>query len=82
MPNFEEKIAGVVSYVRGKKTYYAIAACGLVEVLYAFGYINDMQRDALLKFFGGAGAVAFCAKVNRMVDEMRSANNTARRGMK
>lgn len=76
----EEKVAKVVQYVQGKKTYYAILACFLVEVAYAFGYLNQPSRDALLQLFGGAGALAFCAKVNRAVDALKVANNASLRG--
>ena len=70
-----EFVVKAASYVRGKKTYICMTLAGLVEVLFAFGYFDAPQRDALLKLFGGGAAMAFAAKVNRAVEALKSANN-------
>jgi len=68
----------LLRYLEGKKTDIAVALAGLVEVLYVFGHLDMAQRDALLKLVGGAGAATFLAKLNRMAEALKAANNTYR----
>ncbi len=77
-----EFVVKAARYVRGKKTYICMSLAGLVEVLFAFGYFDAPQRDALLKLFGGGAAMAFAAKVNRAVESLKAVRNTMERGRK
>lgn len=79
MKKIKSAYKSVARFLVGKKTYIAMTACGVAEVAFAFGYITAEQREALLKLFGGAGAMAFAAKINRAVESLKLANNLALR---
>ena len=69
----------ILRYLRGKKTYFAVVACQVVIGLYVFHKIDVQQTLFLMSLCGGGAVMAVAAKINRVIEAMKFANNVAMR---